>query len=101
MTKWAKKLKWMKDFCSIKVEKIYYKQQVKYILLLAGKLVQTEIKLNDELEYVYRKLKRSGEKNFRHKKIVKKIREEYGMLELIHLVKLSEKEKKDAYVIQG
>ena len=47
VNKWAKKLNWMKDFCSIKIEKIYIKQQVKYLLLCAGKLVQKEIKLND------------------------------------------------------
>ena len=47
---------------------------MRYILVCAGKLVQNEIKLNDELEYIYTKLKKSGDKVFKHKKIVKKIR---------------------------
>jgi hypothetical protein len=87
--KWARRLDWMKDFCSIKIEKIYCKQQVKHLLLCAGKLVQPDIKLNDELEYVYSKLRRPGEKVFKHKRIIKKIREDFGMLELLNLVKLS------------
>jgi len=96
MYKWAHKLNWMRDFCSITIEKIYYRTTLKYILVCAGKIVQNEIKLIDELEYVYQKLKKKGDKVFKHKKIVKKIREDHGMLELLHLVKMSEKEKRIA-----
>lgn len=49
------------------------------------------MKLNDELEYIYSRLKRKGESIFRHKKVIKKIREEQGMLELLNLLKVSEK----------
>ena len=91
--KYARKFKWMKDFCSIKLEKVYNKHQLKYILVCAGKLVQGQIKLNDQLEYMYGKLKKIGEKFFKHKKIIKKIREDHGMLELLSIVRQSEKIK--------
>lgn len=77
----------MKDFCSIKIEKICCQNKVKFILVLIGTLVQTEVKLNDELEYLYTRLKKNGEVYFKHKKVLKKIREDYGMLELFNLVK--------------
>jgi hypothetical protein len=57
--------------------------------LASGKLVQQDVKLNEELEYIYARLKNSEEKIFKHTKIVKKIRENYGMLKLLELVKLS------------
>lgn len=47
--KWAHRLRWMKDFCSATIEKIYYRTQLRYILLCAGKIVQNDIKLSDEL----------------------------------------------------
>lgn len=96
--RWARKLNWMHDFCSVKIEKVYIKQQLKHILVCAGKLVQTEVKLNDELDYIYGRLKKFGEKFFKHKKIIKKIREDHGMLTLLSLVKLSEKLKKEAFL---
>ena len=43
-------------------------------------------------------MRRNGEKTFRYKKVVKKIREEHGMLELLHLVKMSEKMRKEVYL---
>jgi len=58
INKCASDLKVMKDCCSIKIEKIYCQMQIKYILVSLGRLVQTEIKLNDELEYIYNKLKK-------------------------------------------
>ena len=68
---------------------------MRFILVLIGTLVQTEVKLNDELEYLYTRLKKNGEVYFKHKKVLKKIREDYGMLELFNLVKSSERRKKD------
>ena len=53
------------------------------------------MKLNDELEYVYGRLKRKGDATFRHKKVIKKIREDHGMLELLNALKLSEKRAKE------
>lgn len=88
----------MKDFCSIKIEKLYSKLQLKYILVCAGKLVQTEVKLNDELDYIYGRLKKFGDKVFKHKKVIKKIREDHGMLRLLSLVRISEQQKKEAFL---
>jgi hypothetical protein len=85
--KCASETKRMKDFCSIKIEKIYCQMQIKYILVCIGTLVQTEVKLNDELEYIYSQLKKPGEVYFKHKKVLKKLREDYGMLDLFNLVK--------------
>lgn len=61
-------------------------------------MVQTEIKLSDELDYIYSRLRKYGDKYFKHKKIIKKIREDYGMLELLNLVKHSEKMKKETFI---
>lgn len=64
-------------------------------MLSFGSIVQKEIKLNDELEFIYGRLKRKGETSFRHKKVIKRIREDHGMLELLNLLKLSEKRAKE------
>lgn len=80
ISKWARKLSWMKEFCSISIEKIYNKQQLKHVLVCGGRLVQREVKLSDELDYIYARLKKYGDVYFKHKKIIKRIREDYGML---------------------
>ena len=49
INKWANKYNWMKEFCSVTIEKIYYRTQLKYILVCAGKIVQNNIKLSEEL----------------------------------------------------
>lgn len=64
-------------------------------MIVLGPSVNKEIKLNDQLQFIYSKLKKTGEKAFKHKKLVKKIREQYGMLFLLNLVKLSEKKAKE------
>lgn len=69
---------------------------IKYILVCVGTLVQTEVKLNDELEYLYTRLKKPGEVYFKHKKVMKKLREDYGMLELFNLVKESERVRRES-----
>lgn len=51
--------------------------------------MQRDVKLNDELDYIYTRLKRKGDSIFRHKKVIKRIREEHGMLELLNLLKVS------------
>lgn len=38
--KWARKLNWMKDFCSVSLEKVYERNELRWVLLSAGKLVQ-------------------------------------------------------------
>lgn len=81
----------MKGSCSIKVDKIYFQNEFRYILISFGSIVQRDVKLNDELDYIYTRLKRKGDSIFRHKKVIKKIREEHGMLELLNLLKVSEK----------
>lgn len=45
--KCATDLKKLKDFCSIKIEKIYCQGSIKYVLVCIGGLVQKEVKLND------------------------------------------------------
>ncbi len=37
ISKWGTKLKWMKDFCSASIEKIYWNCEMKFILLSVGK----------------------------------------------------------------
>lgn len=89
----------MKDTCSATIEKIYWQGKLKYILLSVGRLVQEEIKLSHELNFIYERLLEPEKGTFRHKKIVKILREDNGMMFLLNLVKESEKkhrEKKQA-----
>ena len=37
ISKWGTTLKWMKDFCSASIEKIYWNCEMKFILLSVGK----------------------------------------------------------------
>lgn len=80
-----------RDCVSLKVEKIYCQMQLKYILVTVGRLVQTDIRLSDELDYVYAQLRRPAERYFRHKRIIKKIREEHGMIKLLSLLQSSQR----------
>jgi len=59
-----------------------------------GRLVQEEIKLNHELDYIYSKLQGGEKTTFRHKKVIKFLREEYGMIFLLNLLKENEKKHK-------
>ncbi len=45
---------------------------------------------------MYSKLKKNGEVYFKHKKVMKKLREDFGMLALLNLVRESERRKKEA-----
>jgi hypothetical protein len=58
--------------------------------------VQKEVGLSEELEFIYGKLRRKSELVFRHKKLLKKLREDYGMMELLNLTKLSESKLKES-----
>lgn len=84
----------MRGSCSIKLEKIFFQGEFKYILVAFGSIVQKEVGLSDELEFIYGKLKRKNELVFRHKKLLKKLREDYGMVELLNFTKLSESKLK-------
>ena len=46
----------MKNSCSAKIEKIFYQGELKYVLLTMGRMVQDEIKLSHELNFIYAKL---------------------------------------------
>ena len=77
----------MKNSCSAKLEKIYYQGDLKYILVTVGRTVQDEIKLSHELNFIYAKLQEPEKGSFHYKKLVKALREEYGMIYLLNLVK--------------
>jgi hypothetical protein len=70
--------------CSIQLEKIYFEGAFKFIILYIGNRV-TKINLGDELDYIYRLLG-SGEETFRYKRVIKKLREEFGMLRLLNFI---------------
>ena len=72
--------------CSVKIEKITFRSSSKYLVLYIGALVQNEIKLNDELDYIYSLLKDHENESFKHKRIVRRIREDYGVLNLLNFV---------------
>lgn len=75
--------------CSMKIEKIFYLNQLKYVAIFLGQQVQSAITINDELGYIYEYLKE--EKGpFQHRKIIKEIREQYGMINLLNYVLASQ-----------
>ncbi len=39
--------------CAIKIQKIFFQNRLKFIGVYFGPLVQTEIKLNEELDFIY------------------------------------------------
>jgi hypothetical protein len=43
--------------CSIKIEKIFFLSQLKYLVVYIGSLIESEINLNDELLFIYNYLK--------------------------------------------
>lgn len=85
----ATELRKMRSSCSVHFDKIYFQGELKYLLLTLGPQVQTEIRLNEELDYIYARLKRKSDASFRHRKVIKRIREDHGMLELLNLLKVS------------
>lgn len=84
-------------FCSMQVEKIYFHGGFKFIAVYVGSRV-SQVNLGEELEFVYWLLA-EGEKNFRHKRVVKKIREDHGMLALLNFVFAAQQAKLKAYTM--
>lgn len=72
--------------CSFEIEKLYFMSSLKYLLVLYGPLVNKEVTLSDELSFIYKMLRGSGEGKFEHKKLIKEIRERHGMLALLRLI---------------
>ena len=70
--------------CSVELEKIYFMEKLQYIAVYYGPLVNRQLKLSDELEEVYRVLN-DGHSTFHHVRVVKEIREQYGMVFLLQL----------------
>ncbi len=95
LNKCAVEGKKMRGSCSIAIDKLYFQGEFKYLLITLGPTVQHAVKLNDELDFIYSALKRKTDPTFRHKKVIKRLREDHGMLELLNLLKLSEKKAKD------
>lgn len=59
---------------------------MKYIAVYLGSIIENEMSLNDELCYIYKYLKEGGKKIFTHKKVIRYLREKYGMMFLLNLV---------------
>ena len=70
----------------MKIEKIYFRNSLSYVAVFFGPNVQQEIKINSELGFVYRWLKNPSEKNFPYKKLIKHLREKYGIIKLLNIV---------------
>lgn len=71
--------------CSIKIEKIFFNSQLKYLAVYLGSIIENEINLNDQLYFIYNYLK-EGEKVFTHKKIIRYLRQKYGMISLLNYI---------------
>jgi hypothetical protein len=56
------------------------------VAVFFGWNVQQEIKINSELECIYKMLRGPEEKGFYHKKLIKYLREKYGMIRLLNIV---------------
>jgi len=72
--------------CSLEIQKLYYMSSLKYLLVLYGPLVNKEITLSDELNFIYKMIRSSGQGNFDHKKLIKEIRERHGMVALLRFL---------------
>ena len=59
---------------------------LRYLVVYLGSMIETQISLNDELCYIYSYLKEGDKKTFKHKKLVKYLREKYGMIDLLNFV---------------
>ena len=91
----AHSMKTTSNTCSLKIEKIFFMAQLKYVAVYLGTQVQQDLKLNDELRYIYNLIRGPEKKPFTHRKIVKKIREDYGMVGLLNFVLESQKIQTD------
>jgi hypothetical protein len=70
--------------CSFLVEKIYFRGSFKFVGVWFGARI-SGVNLGDELEYIYRLLG-DGQGYFRHRRVVKKIREACGMVNLLNYI---------------
>jgi SepF-like predicted cell division protein (DUF552 family) len=87
--------------CSIKIEKVFFMSQLQYLVMYIGSIIESEINLNDELLFIYNYLK-GGEKAtaFNHKKVVRELRERYGMISLLNFVFELDKVKETGTLIE-
>ena len=60
--------------CSLKIEKIFFMEELRYLVVYMGPEAQTDIKLNDELCYIYELMKDKEKKGYCPKKLIKKLR---------------------------
>lgn len=51
-----------------------------------GNNVQQSIRINSELGFIYKLLKNPDERNFLYKKLIKYLREKYGIVRLLNIV---------------
>jgi hypothetical protein len=69
--------------CCLSIEKIYFINTLKYIIVYYGPLVSHQVKLTDELNFIYGLLRNGDESLMDYRKLVKELREKYGMVNLL------------------
>jgi hypothetical protein len=73
--------------------------ELKYLAVYIGSIIQSEITLNEELRFIYNYLREGEKKLFVHKKVIKELRETYGMIGLLNFVYTLEKVKESGTLI--
>lgn len=75
------------ESCSMRIEKLFYNDTLKFLLVLFGdSSMISDIKLGEELSFIYDMFREDDQTYFKHKKLIRKIREEYGMVNLLNYV---------------
>ena len=71
----------------MRIEKLFYNDTLKFLLVMFGdSSVISDIKLGEELCFIYDLFREDDQTYFKHKKLIRKIREEYGMVNLLNFV---------------
>jgi hypothetical protein len=73
------------ETCYLRVEKLFFASQMKYLAVYFGAKVNTDVTINEELSFIYNLLNNGNKKPFPHKKLLKKLREMYGMVKLLNI----------------
>jgi len=69
--------------CSLLIEKIFFQDRLKFLLVMFGSKL-SGVNLGDELDYIY-SLLAAGRGPFGHKRVIKKLREDVGMVKVLNL----------------
>ena len=82
----------------MEIEKVFFNRKLKYILVYYGPLVNREIKIKDELNFVYKLLNDGKNTRFAYKNTIKHMRSRHGMMGLLQFTSECLKYEKDTII---